>query len=736
MQELITIDTGADGDYLGHDIALSGDGKTMAVGARGARYVRLYGKDGMDWNMFQQVNGNAYAVDLSHDGSILAVAAEYGAVYMYELSNATYLYELIHTTGDVRAARVSVSGDGSAVGVTYGSNSIFGRIYERIGNGFQQRGSAFTGYGRWAGIAINYNGTIAAVGDIQHHRGRVGRVSMFHWKDVNNDGSMEWLQMGNVIIGDAPYDYFGGYGLLSITYDGLTISVGALGYDGGGNDKGHVRVYNYSITEDVWEKTFDVVGDNSKDNLCTSKLSSNGKYLAVGAYGGEYIKIFEKIESNYVDVGENVISGEGGNFGSSIDMSAVGDVVVTTANNFNTSKGRAYSLIGLTSPSSAPSAAASKTDFALTFLKDDTIIDFDGTSFDKEIIIKTLISNKAPRESFKQIILVGSNCESKLVDEYPDDTTLVTISNDEALDVVEDKAIKVTSEVNIDTSTIASRGTHATDPDNKSIYSEYEEDNMEKAKIEFCIQTDYGKVDVTNSDGSIAESSINFYKVKIVVTVLLQIGFASADVSIVEAEESQAEQAGIVSAVLSACECPSTAVSKDDCFDNSMEYDQNDILSVCVYDPTDNAVITSFKDVMLYNGQISTQVIDSDGKPTSLASVSKLNEGMAIVNTRIISVFFDAGDGALPPPITMSGIATIGFNTSGSRKLTTVGRNGGKNMRKLQDDDGSAVGGEGSFDVEVVLLGDVKVDGSQGVDDLKYSTMLLIMLAMMPIVLF
>lgn len=95
---------------------------------------------------------------------------------------------------------------------------------------------------------------------------------------------------------------------MSITHDGLTISVGARGYDGGGNDKGHVRVYNYAITEDAWEKTFEIVGDNSEDNLCTCKLSSSGKYLAVGAYGGEY----KKIESNYVIVGENVISGEGG----------------------------------------------------------------------------------------------------------------------------------------------------------------------------------------------------------------------------------------------------------------------------------------------------------------------------------------------------------------------------------------------------------------------------------------
>jgi len=81
-------------------------------------------------------------------------------------------------------------------------------------------------------------------------------------------------------------------------------------------------------------------------------------------------------------------------------MSADGVVVAIAATNFNNSKGRAYSLIGLTSPSVAPTAAVSKMDFALTFLKDDTITDFDGTSFDKEIVIKTLISNKVPRDSF------------------------------------------------------------------------------------------------------------------------------------------------------------------------------------------------------------------------------------------------------------------------------------------------------------------------------------------------
>ena len=146
------------------------------------------------------------------------------------------------------------------------------------------------------------------------------------------------------------------------------------------------------------------------------------------------------------------------------------------------------------------------------------------------------------------------------MDEYPEDITLVSISNDETLDEVDGKNIKVTSEIDIDTTTIASKGTHVTDPDNKSIYSEYEEGGEDMAKIEFCIRTDYGKVNVTNSDGSIIERSINFYKVKVTATFLLQIGFTSASVSIAQAEESKAEEAGAITAALDACDCPAAAV--------------------------------------------------------------------------------------------------------------------------------------------------------------------------------
>ena len=107
-----------------------------------------------------------------------------------------------------------------------------------------------------------------------------------------------------------------------------------------------------------------------------------------------------------------------------------------------------------------------------------------------------------------------------------------------------------------------------------------------------------------------------------------------------------------------------------------------------------------------------------------------------MVNTRIISAFFDFGDGASPTTVTVSGVTVIGFNTAGTRKLTTVGIKGGKDMRKLQDDNEAIVEGEGVFDVDVLLSDDeqVGVGGSPGFDALDY-LMTLVVLIMIPIVL-
>ena len=782
----------------------------MAVGADFAElnsvyragYVRLLTKSGNDWNSIQQINGTVSngrfgsSVALSQDGSTLAIASWNSAIYIYSSSSSSSEYSLLDSKS-FNVIEVALSADGSVIGVTSNDNNG-ARIYARSGDSFLRRGSDFSGYGRHqSGIALNYDGTTVIIGDrnwpnnLDH-----GRAGVFQWKDDNNDGSMQWIQMGNDITRNVRYDYFGHIGCVSITHDGLTVAIGSPNYDGNGENIGLVSVHQFNITENLWNKVgSDLVGEKDSDRFSKPALSSDGKYLVVGAYIGFYVKVFGKNGNGYEIIGDKVTD-EGGRFGQSVDISDDGLVVAIGAFDLDNQSGKAYLYLNTTSastenpsqslslaptitasllpseqlslaptaietfipstypssphsnfpttvPSNPPTTAISdiptvaasflpsltttfvpstimfKTDFSLTFISNETAVDFTGESPDNEITIKTLISKKAPRDTFNQTVLVGTDCQFKLTDEFPDDSALIVISNNENLDEEEGvNRIKITSKVDIDTTHIVSKGRHATDPD-KSIYSEYVEDGEEMAKIEFCIRTDYGKVDII---GDTAESSVTHNKVKIAITFPLQLGFNSATTSVQEAEESEIEQTGTISEALDACACPSSASSRDDCLTNA-QYDQNDILSVCIYDPNANAIITSFKDVTLDNGQISTQVIDSDGKPTSLASVGKLHEGMAMLHTRIVSAFFvnDANDGTSPAPVILSGTAIIGFktfaDTGGSRRKLTAISVGKKGMRTLQDTGDAAAledEGEGVFYVKVMLSDGEQLDADAG----------------------
>ena len=314
--------------------------------------VRLYKKYGTDWNQSQQITGPAiysgyfgFSLDLSHDGSTLAVSALYRSVYIYELSDVTSKYYLLHATADIDATDVCVSGDGSTVGISANGGA---RIFVRDGNAFQQRGPTLNFYGRsWSGIALSYNGTIAAIGDYSWYSYR-GRMGVFQWRDDNGNGSMEWMQMGSDITGDAASDFLGRNGCVSITYDGLTVAVGAPYYDKDGlSGRGLVRVFNHDSTIDTWKQSgSDLLGDNVNDNFSKTALSSDGTYLTVGAYGsGDYVKLFTKIESNYEMIGDRVRSGQGYYFGFSVDMSADGAAVAIGDYSINSYKGRAYLLL-------------------------------------------------------------------------------------------------------------------------------------------------------------------------------------------------------------------------------------------------------------------------------------------------------------------------------------------------------------------------------------------------------
>jgi len=200
----------------------------------------------------------------------------------------------------------------------------------------------------------------------------IGRAAVFQWRDDNEDdnedGIMVWVQMGSDITGDAAEDYLGYYGCVSITNDGLTVALGAWGYDRDGlSDRGLVRVYNHDSISDTWKQSgVDLVGDNANDQFSKTAFSSDGKYLAVGtAYQGKYVKVLAKNGNNYEAVGDTII-GEGEDFGWSVDMSADASALVVSDYSFDNYTGNVY--LYDTFLSSSTLAPTSSPTMAPTFL--------------------------------------------------------------------------------------------------------------------------------------------------------------------------------------------------------------------------------------------------------------------------------------------------------------------------------------------------------------------------------
>jgi surface protein len=93
-----------------------------------------------------------------------------------------------------------------------------------------------------------------------------------------------WRQLGVDIDGEAPSDNSGRS--VSLSSDGTTLAIGAVGNDGNGTDSGHVRVYtrDTSVALGWTQLGGDIDGEAPVDwSGYSVSLSSNGNILAVGA---------------------------------------------------------------------------------------------------------------------------------------------------------------------------------------------------------------------------------------------------------------------------------------------------------------------------------------------------------------------------------------------------------------------------------------------------------------------
>ena len=318
------------GDYSGWSVSLSSDGHTVAIGAYkndAAGYnnghVRVYEWSGSTW---QQKGGDidgemagtwsGFAVSLSSDGHTVAIGAPYdagngidaGHVRVYEWSGSAWQQKGSdidgEEAGDSSGRSVSLSSDGHivAIGAPFngenGSDVGHVRVYEWSGSTWQQKGSDIDGEGPFGNsgrsVSLSSDGYTVAIG-APYNAGNgqdAGHVRVYEWS-----GSA-WQQKGSDIDGEAILDVSGWS--VSLSSDGHTVAIGAVGNAGNGNDAGHVRVYEWDGS--TWEqKGSDIDGEAAGDYSGWSvSLSSDGHTVAIGAPldGGNgsdpgYVRVYE-----------------------------------------------------------------------------------------------------------------------------------------------------------------------------------------------------------------------------------------------------------------------------------------------------------------------------------------------------------------------------------------------------------------------------------------------------------
>ena len=319
----------AAGDSSGISVALSADGSIVAIGASGnsdngnyAGHVRVYNLSSVQgitiadspWaQLGSDINGDpvgggfGYRLDISSDGTIVAIAASYNplgyvGVYQYDPTSADWTKIGSNIVGediDGFGQSVAISSDGTRVVIGAPFNNDFTgavRVYEYDGIDWIQLGSDIDGeaagdlFGRSVAISSdNPPDLFVAIGATGNddNGNNAGHARVYQYDPTSAD----WIQLGSDIDGEAAGDLSG----LSISLSadgpplGTIVAIGAQGNDDNGNLAGHARVYQYDPTSADWvQRGADIDGEAERDAFGTSvHLNNGGTVVAIGATGND-----------------------------------------------------------------------------------------------------------------------------------------------------------------------------------------------------------------------------------------------------------------------------------------------------------------------------------------------------------------------------------------------------------------------------------------------------------------
>ena len=318
----LDIDGEAANDQSGYSVALSSNGTIVAIGTPindNKGHVRIYKWDEITttWNQLgEDIDGEAdsdwcgSSVSLSDDGTIVAIGSDEndspngddsGHVRIYEWNGTTTWNKLGsnidgEAAGDYSGHSVTLSSDGTIVAIGAHGNDKNGnmaghvRIYKWSGIAWIQRGDDIDGEAAndWSGakISLSSDGTIVAIGAVYNdgNGDTSGHVRIYKWS------GNAWIQRGDDIDGKAGD---GSGKSVSLSSDGTIVAIGAIYNNDNGTNSGRVRVYKWDGS--AWfQEGLDINGEAAGWYSGWSvALSSNGNIVAIGAMGGDVVRIYQ-----------------------------------------------------------------------------------------------------------------------------------------------------------------------------------------------------------------------------------------------------------------------------------------------------------------------------------------------------------------------------------------------------------------------------------------------------------
>ena len=320
----------ADYNLSGYSVSLSSDGSKVAIGAigdngtlqfSGSTRVFEFDSQSNTWTQLGQTitgEGNfdfsGWSVDLSSDGSILALGSTYnnnvngqdaGTVRIFEFDTLLDTWTQIgsningENNNDQFGEKVNLSADGSLIAISstfYNTNTGFVQVYQNQLGTWTQLGQDINGEvvneQSGQGIGFSSDGTVLAVGAYSNSTNGASSGQVRVYKYIANT----WTQIGSSINGQAANDWSGW--AVGLSSDGSKLAVGAPNNDQNGSNSGQVRIYDLNAalsTPDIGFNEFALYPNPATDYL-NIKISNNSTFEKANIYSitGQFIKTASK----------------------------------------------------------------------------------------------------------------------------------------------------------------------------------------------------------------------------------------------------------------------------------------------------------------------------------------------------------------------------------------------------------------------------------------------------------